>query len=227
MSKESNASERLSDVIAVLIAVISIVGAMIAWWVAGDSSNAGSADTSGLLASVDSQDALTEAYNTLYGHLTAYSRAMRDDALARTLYSVENATTDANLRQQLALQVDALTFGANALRGLIPQQYLDRNKHLDQQRDVGETLADRELQHDTFPDPHFATADLNRVRSQWLLGILVILGVAFVLLTLADAIKNPVRYFLLLIAILIFLGGAAGATFIQFVGVPTLHIRLF
>lgn len=226
MSEQSHSTDRLSGLIAVMIAIVSVLAALGAWRVAVATSNAGNADTDGLLAAVDREDAITEAYITLYGHLNAYSRAVRDDAVAQALKSIQDSTTDQNLKAQLGQQRDELIYAANTNRFAIPQQYLDRNQNFDQERDVGETLADRALEKDTLPEPHFAKANSERAKAEWLLLMLVLLGVAFVLLTLADAIKNRLRFVFIAGAVVVIGVAVIGAALIETLGAPALVIRL-
>ncbi len=215
MSNESNSSDRLGTLVAVLIAVVSVVGALVAWRVAVASSAAGDEDTAGLLAAVDRENAITEAYTTLYGHLTAYSRAKRNDILANALGGVESTTTDENLKKQLEQQRDGLFYAANTARAFVPQQYLDRDQNFDQERDVGETIADRATRRNTYPEPHFQSADAHRGKAEQLLWMLLVLGIAFVLLTLADALASRLRYVMLLAAVLVLLAATFGALFIE------------
>lgn len=226
MSENSNSYDRVSAFIAVMIAVVSVLAALGAWRVAVATSNAGNADTDGLLATVDREDALTEAYITLYGHLNAYSRAVRHDALAQALKLVQDTTTDTTLKAQLEKERDGLIYAANTQRFAIPQQYLDRNQNFDQERDVGETLASRALEKDTFPEPHFVRANAERAKAEWLLLLLVMLGVAFVLLTLADAIKHPVRFILIVGALAVIVIALVGGALVEALGAPALVIRL-
>lgn len=189
--------DRLSTLIAVMIAVVSVVAAIGAWRVAVATSNANGGDVEGLLAAVDREDAVTSAYVTVYARLSDYARAVADDAIAKALEPVQNNTTDTALKARIQQEREARQAAANQLRFSIPQQYIGRNQQYDDQRDAGEAIADRSLEKDTLPEPHFTYADAERRKAEWLLVLLVMLGAAFVLLTLADAIKRRVRYALL------------------------------
>ena len=57
----NGSSNRFSNMVAILIALVTTIGAIIAWRVAVASSDAGSADTTGLLVAVDREDATTQA----------------------------------------------------------------------------------------------------------------------------------------------------------------------
>lgn len=220
MQEPKPAVDRTSALIAILIAVISVVAAVGAWRVALASSAADDADTEGLLAAVDREDSVTGAYITSYGRYAAYARAVGYSALADLLKPIEDSTTDATLKAQLAHERDNLIYGANQLRFALPQRYLDRDQLYDLDRDIGEQVADRALERDTFPDPHFDRALAARAQSEWLLGLLVLIGLAFVLLTLADAIKNPIRYALIIVAVLLLLFTLASGAYIELVGPP-------
>jgi hypothetical protein len=211
---------RIGTVIAILIAIVSTVAALGAWRVAVATTNAGDADTEGLLAAVDRENAFTEAYILLYGHLNAYAHAVRHDAVARALKTVEDTTTDTALKARLKQERDGLIYAANTQRYAIPQQYLDRDQKFDQERDVGETIADAALERDTFPEPHFARADAERAQGEWLHIFLVVLALAFVFLTLADAIKHPVRYGLVFLAVFVLAVAVIGGIVVDFVGLP-------
>ena len=110
---------------------------------------------------------------------------------------------------------DALKAAANRTLDYVPRAYIDRNENLDVQRDLGENLAQETLSKDVNPQPHFASADLARSKAQWFLFVLIWFGVALVLLTMADAIQNPLRYALLAGGLCIFVFGTITAAVIE------------
>lgn len=216
MSEEK--PDRVSTFIAVLIALVSVLAAVGAWRVAVASSNAGNADADGLLASVDREDALTGAYISVYARLSAFARSAENDAIAAALKPIEDASTDDAQKARLEQERTSRIAAAEQLRFAIPPQYITRNNTYDEKRDVGETTADLTLQRDTFPQPHFTHADAERAKAQWLLLFLVTLGVSFVLLTVADAIKHPLRYAFILLALIALSVSLLGGILVEFVG---------
>ena len=202
----NGSSNRFSNMVAILIALVTTIGAIIAWRVAVASSDAGSADTTGLLVAVDREDATTQATLKAIGHQTAYAAFVHDDSLA-------NALTEVG--EQFSVLSDALKAAANRTLDYVPRAYIDRNENLDVQRDLGENLAQETLSKDVNPQPHFASADLARSKAKWLLFVLIWFGVALVLLTTADAIKNPLRYALLAGGLGIFVFGTITAAVIE------------
>lgn len=202
----NGSSNRFSNMVAILIALVTTIGAIIAWRVAVASSDAGSADTTGLLVAVDREDATTQATLKAIGHQTAYAAFVHDDALSNALTEVGD---------QFSVLSDALKAAANRTLDYVPRAYIDRNENLDVQRDLGENLAQETLSKDVNPQPHFASADLARSKAQWLLFVLIWFGVALVLLTMADAIQNPLRYALLAGGLGIFVFGTISAAVIE------------
>jgi len=199
-------SQRFSNMVAILIALVTVSGAIVAWRIAVATSEAGSADTTGLLAAVDKEDATTEATIYAIGHQTAYAAFLRDDSLANALYTLGGNFTDA---------ANALEAAANRTLDYIPRAYLDRNLNFKVQRDIGENVAESTVRKDINAQPHFDAADAARARAQWLLFVLLWLGFALLLLTLADAIRNPLRYLFLLGGMSIYILGTLAATLIE------------
>lgn len=208
-----------STAIVLLIAVVSIVGAIVTWRVSVALSDAGTADTLGILAVVEKEDVTTRATITLVGHLTAYAAFVRDDALAKSYAEVSQANP-----QRTDLSTFALAFraAANYAQNAIPAAYFDRNQKLDRQRDLGEQIAQGSLGKDVDPQLHFSAADASRAKAGWLLVSITLFGFALLCLTLADAIQNLLRYLFFFAGVGFFAIGALAALFIELFGVPGL-----
>lgn len=206
IAEEEGGTSRFSTFVSILIALVSVVGAILAWRVAVASSDASSADTQGLLAEVDQADVALQTSITVLGHKAVY------------LSFVVNRTLSAKLA---ALGPDyraySRAFDWAASYGLyyVPANYLDRNENLDFERDAGETASNFALRRDTNPSPHYSAADRARDKARWLLGDLIWFGGALLALTLADAIRHPLRYFFLFAGIGILLTGSLAEVLIE------------
>lgn len=207
LAGEGESTSRYSTFVAIMIALVSVVGAIVAWRVAVASSDAGSADTRGLLATVDKEDATTKATIFAIGHQTAFAAFRRNDALSEAFYALGGAD-----RNRIAAAFEA---AANRTLDFIPRAYLNRQDELDVQRDMGEEIAQATVNKDINAQPYFDAADAARVKVQWLLFDLIWLGVALLLLTLADAIQNPLRYVCLIGGLGIFVLGTLVAALIE------------
>ncbi len=208
-------SNNLSTAIAILIAVVTVIGAITAWRVAVALSDAGTADTLGLLATVEKEDVTTQATITLAGHRMAYTAFVRDDALATAFDDLHAANPD---RGDLSNLSEAFRLAANYAREFIPAAYLDRDETLDRTRDLGENVAQLALARDINPQPHFDSADGSRYKAQWLLATIILLGVVLILLTLADALLSLLRYLVLTAALGLFGISALLLIYIELIG---------
>ncbi len=211
MSKRDE-HEVFSTTVAVLIACVTVVGAIVTWRAAVAASDAGSADTLGILAAVEKQDVTTRATTTVLGHLSAFLAYVRDDALADAYDDVAGTNPE---RTDLHNYASAFRLAADYAENAIPPAYLGRDQQLDRQRDLGEHIAQDSLSKDIEPQPHFTSADASRRKMLWLLLDVVALGVALILLTAADAIQNLIRYGLFVAGIGVFISGVLAAIAIE------------
>lgn len=209
-------SDKLSTAIAILIAIVTVVGAITAWRVAVALSDAGTADTVGLLAAVEKEDVTTQATITLTGHRMAYTAYLRDDALSN---SFDDMYTQNSQRGDLSNYSHAFRLAANYALEFIPAQYLDRDEKLDRSRDLGENIAQLALARDINPQPHFDASDASRQKAKWLVGTIILLGVVLLLLTLADAIQNFLRYLVLMGALGLFGISVLLLAYVEFIGI--------
>lgn len=217
MASDVKRQDKLGMWLAVLIAFLSLTSALIAWRVADAASAANNADADGMLAAVDAEDAKTAAKITVLGNLTAYARAVQHEALKKQFDALAARTDDPELKELLEHQSNYLDSAATRDRDFLPAEYVNRAGVYNAVRDYGETLADNSRRHDVLPERHFTRANLYRVKAELLLGILIALGIAFVLLTLADAIQRPVRFFLLMGGIVFLVVATLSALVIELV----------
>jgi hypothetical protein len=199
-------TSRFSTFVSILIAVVSVMGAILAWRVAIASSNASSADTRGLLAEVDRADVNLQASIQVFGHKAAYVSFVTNKSLGEAF----QALGDEN--QPLSL---AFNSAAASTLDFLPRIYIDRDENFDFVRDQGETEAEFSLNRDTNPQPQYDAADRSRAKALWLLVDLIWFSGALVALTLADAIRNPLRYFFLLGGLGILFTGSLAAILIE------------
>jgi hypothetical protein len=204
--EEGVGTSRFSTFVSILIALVSVLGAILAWRVAVASSNASTADTRGLLAEVDRAEVTLQASITVFGHKAVYASFITNKALGDAFASLGTS-----------YQPLSFAFKSAAARSLdfMPRIYLDRDEKFDVARDLGETAADFALNRDTNPQTQYNAADISRTKSLLLLGDLIWLSGALVALTLADAIHHPLRYFFLLAGIGILFTGSLTAVLIE------------
>ncbi len=219
MGKPITRSDYFHTIVAVLIAVVAVIGAILAWRAAVASGDADSADTRGVLAAIEKEEAMIRATTTVIGHRTAFAAFVRDDALAKSYSALANVNSQ---RGDLSDLARAFSDASKYAWDWIPPRYVERNENLNEQRDLGENIAQDSINKDIDSQPHFAAADESRQKAQWLVLDLILLSIALLSLTLADASQNPLRYLFFLTSVSgLVIGGLAGII-IEFFGAPAI-----
>ncbi len=205
MNGTESPPDRFRSVVAVLIALVTLFGALLSWRVAIALGAAGGADTAGLLAAVAKEDVATFAAIAFTEHRAAYSSYIEND----TLSNAYDALAQGNpTRTDLAHYSSVFHYASHQAQSAIPQAYINRAGSLDAERDIGEHVAEASRNKDVEPEAHYAQADAKRQKAMVQMGAIVALGLVLILLTLADAVQHPVRYLLLVSGLLLF--GATG-----------------
>jgi hypothetical protein len=181
--------DRLQTLVAILIALVALVGAIVAWRASVAADEAGGADFAGLNATLNAEQTRTLDHTNLYTNYRTYTTYLRYTELGNLLAGeMETAPEEEALilDQQRAEAYDSAT----AVQSFFPNRYLNPDGSYNLQRELGESWAEAGQEKDLNPEPHFQTADQMRAKSNRLIGVLIVLGVSLVFYTLADAL-NP------------------------------------
>ncbi len=207
MSIESPAEKPnpLETVVAILIALITVTGALVAWRASVAADGAGDADNGGLRAMLNVEE--TRASNGVngyeaYGAFVNYARYQRLGSLLEDDPALDAERADAN---DLAL----------ANQFLFDNKFLNRDGTYDLQRQLGELWADASRERDLNPEPQFQEADKLRARSNWLLAVVAFLAVGLVLLTLVEAVADRLQTVFTGLGAVILVAGIALALWIE------------
>jgi len=201
MSDAENSSDLFHTLVTILIALLAVAGAVISWRVAVNLDTANRADGAALRAITDREDITLRAQIILTEHLIAYAAYLENDALADAYSALARAHPE---RKDLAEYASVFRDAAQRASDAIPQRYLDREKRLMRERDLGAHIAQDARDKDMESQPHFARADAARHKARWLLATIFSLSFAAFMLTTADALRHPLRYLFLLSGAAIF-----------------------
>jgi hypothetical protein len=207
-------SNRLETLVAILIAVVTVIGAVVAWRASVADDGAGDADFAGLRASLNAEE--TRALNAVnaYEHYGAYTTYWRynalGDALAEEIELAPEVAVEA-LDRQRAEAYDL----ADANQDLFPNRFLNRDGTYSVAREMGQAWADAAREKDLYPDPQYAEADQLRTKSNRLLGSITILGVALVAFTLVETVGGRLKMALVLLGTALALAGTVLAVMID------------
>jgi hypothetical protein len=208
---------RLGTLIAFLIAVVSVVGAVVAWRASVAADGAGDADTAGIRATLNVIE--TDTLNTInaysnYGSYTEYQQyRWLGDALAEDLQDADD--------EELAIWgVELLTAidRAESMQGSFESRYVDPDGTYALQRQLDEAQADAARERDLNPNPHFAEADALRVKTSDLLIALMILSLSLIFFTLVETVGARGKLALVALGMLCMVAGTVFAVMIEMRG---------
>lgn len=190
--------DRFKSVVAVLVAVVTVLGASAVCLAAVAVSSAGDMDFSGLDISIRAQKAEIINHINAYEHYRAFTDYLRYDELG---YQVDDVA-----EQNEAWGV------AEAIRyEFFNSRYLSTDRlFYDITRELNSEWAEDTQQEDLNPQPYFDEADTLRVISSSRAGMMIVFAVSFWFLTLAQATEKSIKYLWISLGVLFALSGIFG-----------------
>lgn len=201
-------SDRFKSFIAVLIAIVTVLGASSAGLAAKASSDAGDGDFEGMTAAISAQKADIINEINAYQHYHAYTIYMRYLELGNLLYDpkADNKTQSLLFKQQQ----EAWGVADGIKSTFFEARYLNPDGSYDILRELQEARAEDEQSTDLNYEPHFERADRLRARASFLTGNMIVFAVSFWFLTLAQVIENRIKYMTAFFGILLGMAGILG-----------------
>lgn len=211
-------NNRLSTVVALLIAAVSICGAVVTWRASVSADGAGDADVAGIRATINltESNALAEVKGySDYASFTDFYKYRQTSTLLEN--ELAGLTPDAEAEAAALSDQLADTYDLTTASGLaFPNEYLNRDGTYALDRQTGEYIANAARERDLNPQPSFEEADALRSHTDRLLIALSVLAVALVFYTLIETTDSrKVKYLLLAAGTVVFIAGAAGALLIE------------
>lgn len=206
---------RLTTLVAILIAVATVLGAIVAWRASVAADGAGDADFAGLRATVNLEETRSLAAVTAYEDYRAFTSYRRYENLGNALVEEQNQATAAIADALEAPRLNAHDL-ALANQQLFPNKFLNRDGSYALQREIGEIFADAAKEKDLQPTPQYAEADVLRTKSNQLLLAVTILAVALVFYTLVETVSGRLQYVMVSIGLLCMVAGSVMAIMVEF-----------
>lgn len=198
---------------AILIAIITVIAALVAWRASVSDDATGDADYDGLKAVVSAEEVRTLGTVEALTHAQAYANYRRyDETVAAIDYDLESATgKEAADLQRKRREADVLV---DAKLRMFPNKYLQRTgkdgeSSYDAKREVGQFVSNQARSRDLISDDDFKSAEAYRSKTNKLLFGVLILTVSLVFLTLVEAFEGPIQLASFGIGLLLGLGGIA------------------
>lgn len=209
---------RFDVTVPILMAVVTIVSALIAWQATIDADDAGNADFAGLGAAVNRQDARVLDATTTHQQHRAYTSYVRNvevgDAINADLLDPKKTYGG---RRLAAMQAERAARWNQTIvdKDFFDTRYLGADGTYDTRRQLGELAAEAAQLKDVEPESHFAVADDMRDDAKTTVALLIVMGFALLFYTLASELRHAVRYLFAVLGTMCLTFGTAGALTIQ------------
>ncbi|HNB35869.1 MAG TPA: hypothetical protein PK414_06600 [Anaerolineales bacterium] len=209
MEKEKE-KDNFKSWVAVMVAVVTVFGAMAACMASGAVSSAGDADFEGLDAAIRGQKAEIINYINAYEHYRAFTVYVRYNELGNLMYDPEiDPNSDESFKNgAIQREVWGLASGISAV--FFSPRYLTSDGKYDLERELQEALAQDAQNDDIDPNPYFESSDKFRKRSSFLTADMIVFAFSFWFLTLAQTTEKNIKLLWAGLGILIGLAGIAG-----------------
>lgn len=215
MGINAERSQRLETIVAILIALATVIGAVVAWRSSVADDGGGDADFAGLRALVRAEE--TRALNDVnaYEDYAAYINYKRYEQQGNLI-----ADDQANASEEEAAILESQRADAQDLsisnQRLFPNKFLDRDGSYNVKREIGEMWSDAAKENDLNPGPQFAEADQLRTKANSLLVAVTILAIALVFYTLVESVGARMQYVMVALGSLCMVAGTVFALFVEF-----------
>ena len=214
--------ERFKTYASLLIAIVTLVGALVAWRISVATGAAAGADSDGLAAALQSADTSTRLSTYLTGYLGFFADYRQHIEMAQLLEQDAAATIDAGRQVALTQQaVGERNLAARAMAAL-DQDYVKTDPATGKQTFAADLFlntqwAQAKAQQDLDPGSHFAKADVKRDKARGLVGVTVLFSAALLLLTASTTTRHWTKFILLGTAVPLFLDGGMTAFVLELV----------
>ncbi|MBP7962775.1 MAG: hypothetical protein KBG20_00405 [Caldilineaceae bacterium] len=188
---DEEANDSFGTWVAILIAIVTLVGAWVGWSIGTVYDEASDQHSAGLSATLNVESTLTNNTVSLYKEYRVYTEYTRYQTLADLQAEQDQAAASGGLP---ARKTDDDDLAAVQLPFFLTR-YLTRDGVYDKKRQLGEAWAEAAQRVDLDPFPHFAEADQWQAKTEALVALFIVLSLSLLLLTLAGAL-DPIRKFL-------------------------------
>ncbi len=210
-------SEKISNFASIMIAVATVLGAMVACLASVAASNASEKDFDGMTAYIRAEEAVVVNHIAAYEHLRAHTEFFKNMELSFiVLEEITDQMDDAEVNARIRLQEELSGIASELrIRFFLPD-YLKDDRTYNVQRELNEAWSDDTQTSDLDSDKHFLEADSARSQSVLLSGNIIVFSMAFLFFTLAEVIENRWRIFFLALGFVTLLVGLLVVLIVEF-----------
>jgi hypothetical protein len=200
--------ESFKSVIAVLTAIVTVLGATAACLASVAVSTAGDNDFAGLDASIRSQKAEIINYVVAYEHYRAFTSYVRYNELGNLMFDPD-ADPDTDARNGI-IQRELWGVASGISSVFFSPRYITSDGNYDLERELQEEYARDAQNEDLNSAPYFAESDRQRNISSSLTADMIVFAFSFWFLTLAQATEKKIKFLWAGMGIIIGIFGIVG-----------------
>ncbi len=204
-------SDRFDVVVTILIALVTVFGAVIAWRASLASTAAGDAEQQGLLDTLALEESLAAHETRFYTDMQYFVRYQRHQGLARRLRRDETAARargETALADDLAQEAELYEELAATQTDFFDVSYVGPDGSFNEARYLADLRLNDEKFNSLAPEAVFAEADAYRAQAKRLVGLISLLTVALFFYTLSQITERRVKYPLAALGTFVFFGTA-------------------
>ncbi|MEY2817750.1 MAG: hypothetical protein ACKOBL_16115 [Chloroflexota bacterium] len=200
--------ESFKSVIAVLTAIVTVLGATAACLASVAVSTAGDNDFAGLDASIRSQKAEIINYVVAYEHYRAFTSYVRYNELGNLMFDPD-ADPDTDARNGI-IQRELWGVASGISSVFFSPRYITSDGNYDLERELQEEYARDAQNEDLNSAPYFEESDRQRNISSSLTADMIVFAFSFWFLTLAQATEKKIKFLWAGMGIIIGIFGIVG-----------------
>jgi hypothetical protein len=203
---EAKSGDRFQAAVAILIALVSVISAVVVWRASMAAGSGSAVDHRGLVDTVKYEAACAQTVAMLYQEADYVTQHALYQARVDTLQAQDSAaaSTEAEWVSQIVVNLALFTPMTTDSDYQTAGGGVDLDKRLDDIR-----AADPDLR-DMDPQQQFTDADQYYTEAQVLISFVIVFAVALFFLTLAEITRHKIRVGLAAIGTVIFLIGLSG-----------------
>lgn len=200
--------ESFKSVIAVLTAIVTVLGATAACLASVAVSTAGDNDFAGLDASIRSQKAEIINYVVAYEHYRAFTSYVRYNELGNLMFDPD-ADPDTDARNGI-IQRELWGVASGISSVFFSPRYITSDGNYDLERELQEEYARDAQNEDLNSAPYFEESDRQRNISSSLTADMIVFAFSFWFLTLSQATEKKIKFLWAGMGIIIGIFGIVG-----------------
>jgi hypothetical protein len=217
MANHSESADSFEILLAVLIALSSLIGAFVAWRAFAAGNAAGDADFAGMSAMLAAEETRATNAVTAYEDYGAYLNFLQYRELATSLQAELDQLPDLESPETAALRAKIeLAQATSAIyQQRFSRRFVQRDGTYNIESQLATLYADQARQRNLNAAPSFAKADQMRLKVSWLQGTAIPLAASLIFFTLAEALSRRLRALMLGIGVLLLISGTAAFLYFE------------